>query len=313
MGYTLRLKTKEGQQIVNLISTDNVGTLKEKIAELSQISTNRLNVLGGFPPKALDLSDLTKPLSAIGITNGDTLIVNEKHPDEISSPPPATNTEQADSLLAQRLADEEMEITVDGILLKQVVPSDNSCLFTSIGYVLNGKIDTDCHGMMRQIIAQHVANDKESYNEAILGKPNEDYCTWIQKPETWGGAIEVSILSNFYGIEIAVVDITNGIINRFGEDKNFGMRVFLLFDGIHYDPLYLESLSGGPVKTIFSIEDETVMQQAQQLAMEAKSSRQFTDVNRFSLKCIQCDCLLVGQVEAQQHAKSTGHTNFGEV
>lgn len=97
--------------------------------------------------------------------------------------------------------------------------------------------------MMRQIIAQHVANDKESYNEAILGKPNNDYCTWIQKPETWGGAIEVSILSNFYGIEIAVVDITNGIINRFGEDKNFGMRVFLLFDGIHYDPLYLESLS----------------------------------------------------------------------
>lgn len=96
---------------------------------------------------------------------------------------------------------------------------------------------------MRQIIAQHVANDKESYNEAILGKPNDDYCTWIQKPETWGGAIEVSILSNFYGIEIAVVDITNGIINRFGEDKNFGMRVFLLFDGIHYDPLYLESLS----------------------------------------------------------------------
>lgn len=55
------------------------------------------------------------------------------------------------------------------------------------------------------------------------------------------------------------------------------------------------------------------MQQAQQIAMEAKSSRQFTDVNRFSLKCMQCDCLLVGQVEAQQHAKTTGHTNFGEV
>lgn len=69
MGYTLRLKTKEGQQIVKLISSDNVGTLKEKIAELSQISSNRLNVLGGFPPKPLDLSDLTKPISQIGVTN----------------------------------------------------------------------------------------------------------------------------------------------------------------------------------------------------------------------------------------------------
>lgn len=132
MGYTLRLKTKEGQQILNLISTDNVGTLKEKIAEISQISSNRLNVLNGYPPKQLDFSDLTKPISQIGISNGDTLIVNEKHPDEISEPT-ASNTVDADSLLAQRLADEEMEITVDGILLKHVVPSDNSCLFTSIG------------------------------------------------------------------------------------------------------------------------------------------------------------------------------------
>lgn len=205
----------------------------------------------------------TQYLSFFSSYQGDTLIVNEKHSDDITTAPSASNTQRADSLIAQRLVAEESEITVDGILLKQVVPADNSCLFTSIGkklvhfvnkingliisitkgYVLNGKVDTDCHVMMREIIAQHVLNDKELYNEAILGKPNEDYCTWIKKPETWGGAIEVSILSNFYGLEIAVVDITNGIINRFGEDKNFGMRVFLLFDGIHYDPLYLESLN----------------------------------------------------------------------
>lgn len=135
MGYTLRLKTKEGQQILNLISTDNVGILKEKIAELSQISANRLSILSGFPPKQLDFSDLTKPIEQIGIKNGDTLIVNEKHADDMTDPPAATNTVDADSLLAQRLADEEMEITVDGILLKQVVPSDNSCLFTSIGRI----------------------------------------------------------------------------------------------------------------------------------------------------------------------------------
>lgn len=136
MGYTLRLKTKEGQQILNLIATDNVGTLKEKIAELSRISPHKLNVLGGFPPKPIDLSDLSKPISEIGVKNGDTLIVNEKHPDECTAPP-AANSVDADSLLAQRLADEEMDIQVDGILLKQVVPSDNSCLFTSIGKTEN--------------------------------------------------------------------------------------------------------------------------------------------------------------------------------
>lgn len=108
---------------------------------------------------------------------------------------------------------------------------------------MNGRIETDCGTYMREIIAQHVSNDSETYNEAILGKPNSEYCDWIKRPESWGGAIEVSILSQYYGVEIAVVDITNALINRFGEDKQFGMRVFLLFDGIHYDPLYLESLS----------------------------------------------------------------------
>lgn len=64
---------------------------------------------------------------------------------------------------------------------------------------------------------------------------------------------------------------------------------------------------------MFPVEDESVYQQAEQLAKEAQSSRQYTDVDRFTLKCIQCDTNLIGQVEAQQHAKTTGHTNFGEV
>lgn len=179
--------------------------------------------------------------------------------------------------------------------------------------MLNGIVDTDIGHFMRQIIAEHVAGDKELYNEAMLGRPNLEYCEWILNPDSWGGAIEVSILSNFYGIEIAVVDIMNAIINRFGEDRNYGTRAFLLFDGIHYDPLFMDSIAGGNPLTIFPLEAASVYQQAEQLAKEAKSSRQFTDVNKFTLKCMICDVMLTGQVEAQQHAKSTGHANFGEV
>lgn len=54
---------------------------------------------------------------------------------------------------------------------------------------------------------------------------------------------------------------------------------------------------------MFPIEDDSIYQQAEQLAREAKSSRQFTDVNRFTLKCIQCEVFLTGQAEAQMHAK----------
>ena len=123
----------------------------------------------------------------------------------------------------------------------------------------------------------------------------------------------MSILSTHYGIEFDVVDITNAMINRFGEDKKYPMRGFLLYDGIHYDPLYLESLSGEPQKTLFSVEEEPqIYEMARNLAQEAKSSRQFTDVDKFSLRCIQCDRKLRGQREATEHAKESGHTQFGE-
>lgn len=178
---------------------------------------------------------------------------------------------------------------------------------------MSGKIDVECETFMRKIIAEQVNQDKTTYNEGILGRPNDEYCAWILQSDSWGGAIEVSILSAFYGIEFDVVDITNALINRFGEDRKYGMRAFLLYDGIHYDPLYLESLAGEAPKTIFPVEDLEVYAQAEQLAQEAKSSRQFTDVNKFTLRCMVCDTNLKGQVEAQQHAKLTGHTNFGEV
>lgn len=42
---------------------------------------------------------------------------------------------------------------------------------------------------MRQIIVEAVASDPDNYNEAILGRPNEEYCKWIEKPNTWGGNI----------------------------------------------------------------------------------------------------------------------------
>lgn len=98
---------------------------------------------------------------------------------------------------------------------------------------------------MRKIIAECVAADPELYSEAMLGRPNKEYCDWIRKPDSWGGAIELSVLTHFYAIEICVVDTINAVINRFGEDQPYPFRVFLIFDGIHYDPLYKESLKVG--------------------------------------------------------------------
>lgn len=314
-GFALKLKTKTGQQhiVSNLEQSTTVRNLKGKISELTNIPSNVLHVKLGFPPfRQLDFSKEDELLSAIGISNGDTLIVDEiQQSEEERQQQAALKRMEEDEKLARELAAQSEGSS--GILLKQVVPSDNNCLFTSIGYVITGNVDSESSQYMRPIIAETVNANKRDYNEAFLEKPNDVYCAWILQPETWGGAIEVSILSAYHKMEFDVVDIRNGIINRFGEDQNYERRAFLLFDGIHYDALYWESTSGEPPKTIFSIEDSDVYAQAVQLANEAKSSRQFTDVNQFTLKCNDCDCLLKGQGEAQQHAKATGHVNFGEV
>lgn len=41
----------------------------------------------------------------------------------------------------------------------------------------------------------------------MLGKPVEEYVTWIMSPRAWGGAIELKILAEDLCIEIANLDI----------------------------------------------------------------------------------------------------------
>lgn len=239
----LRIKTKSGLQLVNTLTCNStIKDLKTELSKSANIPENRLYVLHGFPPNPFDLSNDEVLLSQSGLKSGDTLILEEK------TVPTNTQEVKNDEGRSEEIIEGRHHVLDNcdfpGILMKHVVPADNSCLFSSIYFVLNGKVDDTgtVAPFLRQVIAQTVSGDPEKFCEAILGKPNAEYCKWIQDDSSWGGAIEVSILSDYYGLEIAVVDTINAIINKFGEDQNFAHRVFLLFDGIHYDPLYLEPL-----------------------------------------------------------------------
>ncbi|XP_066141054.1 ubiquitin thioesterase Otu1 isoform X2 [Euwallacea fornicatus] len=293
----LKVKTKDGQHVIkDLAAKNTIKDLKQALSKFSSLPIGNLQVLCGFPPKPLDISQDDLYLAQSGVASGDTLILQE-----LSIPPEVTNKIPQVQETLQVESSNDL-LTVDsnklpGILLKHIVPADNSCLFTSINFVLNGKIDSsgEAATYLRQLVAETILNEKHIYDEAMLGKPIEQYCSWIQNDTSW------------------VVDTINAIINRFGEDQNYPLRVLLMFDGIHYDPLYMEPFDGSKIQTIFETGDERVLQEAKILADEAKSSRQFTDVNKFTLKCLVCNVMLKGQVEAQSHAKSTNHMNFGEV
>uniref|UniRef100_A0A8D8TEQ1 Ubiquitin thioesterase OTU n=1 Tax=Cacopsylla melanoneura TaxID=428564 RepID=A0A8D8TEQ1_9HEMI len=325
----LKIKSKSGQHILKeptLSLESKLSDLLPHLSALTAIDPSCIQIRSGFPPALVESKNTAEAIGNLGIKNGDTLIVEESKP--CSAVVESSKTEGGSTKIEgginteQRIESNESKHHVveetqpaqrGGVLLRRVVPSDNSCLFTSIGFVLNGKVDTTVGSYMRQIIAESISSDKEQYCDAILGKPNSEYVQWILKSESWGGAIELSILATFYGVEIAVIDTMNQIINRFGEDQGFPHRVYLIFDGIHYDPIFWEpSDMRGDIQTIFPTSNEEIYRDAERLAQELKQSKQYTDVKRFVLKCLDCNKTLTGQAEATQHAKSTGHTNFDE-
>jgi ubiquitin thioesterase OTU1 len=131
-GFALKLKTKSGQMVVKgLTCKDTLYELKHRLSSLTNIQESSLHVLSGYPPKLLDLSVSDATLESRGICSGDTLIVEER--------------QQNDVLSGKKNAIEPRHHIVDsglgcpGILMRKVVPADNSCLFTSIGFVLSGE------------------------------------------------------------------------------------------------------------------------------------------------------------------------------
>eukprot|EP01018_Ginkgo_biloba_P024690 Gb_06226 [translate_table: standard] len=205
----------------------------------------------------------------------------------------------------------------DGVIVRRVIPSDNSCLFNAVGYVMEH--DMNKAQELREVIAATVASDLVTYNEAYLGKPNEEYCAWILDSEKWGGAIELAILADYYCREIAAYDIQTTRCDLYGQGKGYKERVMLIYDGLHYDALAMSPFEGAPDvvdQTIFSVDTHghigIAEVFAERLVKEAQRKRSYTDTANFTLRCGVCQLGLVGQKEAVEHAQATGHVNYQE-
>lgn len=131
----LRIKHKGGQSIIStLSSTSRVEQLLEELSKITSIPVHLVKVLRGFPPIALNISDKTISLSECGLQERDTILVEELPETQMLQslkPTPCNDSENIS---------EEEKCVPSGILLKKVVPADNSCLFTSIGFCLSGEI-----------------------------------------------------------------------------------------------------------------------------------------------------------------------------
>jgi ubiquitin thioesterase OTU1 len=91
------------------------------------------------------------------------------------------------------------------------------------------------------------------YNQSFLGCPVFEYCAWILDDKSWGGEIELSILSAHFKVEMLVFDVVSMARLCYGEDQGYTQRLFLLYDGIHYDAIM--ETDGKTDKTLFAIND----------------------------------------------------------
>ncbi|KDO31780.1 hypothetical protein SPRG_03700 [Saprolegnia parasitica CBS 223.65] len=259
--------------------------LKLRLTKETGLPPDQQTLLAGFPPKPI-VGDNDALITSVGITSGSAILLKEG----VALPSSSSSTAK---------------------FQRKVIAGDNSCLFNAIGFCL-GKGATGNGETMRQVVVEAIVRNPALYNATFLGRPVDEYCAWILDSKSWGGEIELSILSMHFRIEMLVFDVISMSRLCYGEDQGFTQRLFLLYDGIHYDAI-TEVDARGKDKTLFAINDFAKVESASVLAVEAHQTHQYTDVGGFTIQCMVCRRAFKGQMEASVHAQETGHYEFGEV
>lgn len=173
-----------------------------------------------FPPNSkIDNVDKEKSLASLGIKGGVLILKGEP-------------VEQAKG--------EEKIVEGSKKLIRRIVDADNSCLFTCFSYILDNKSRTNPQHY-RKIVSETVLKKKDLYSKVVLNQEPEDYAKWILTNTAWGGGIDIAILSEHFKIEVAVFDVQTTRVDMYGEGSKYEQRMYLLYNGIHYDPMSLNS------------------------------------------------------------------------
>ncbi|KGO65435.1 Ovarian tumor, otubain [Penicillium italicum] len=334
----IRVRGPSGQSTITLDDTATIKDLQTQIAEKIGLAT--FDVKYGYPLKPLELDSFPpdQRILEVGINlNGESLIVAQKEgatrgvsndaPTARTAPlqpaqpaQPSQPSQPSRSQIPGNTAEDPPEIASPehaGTFVLRVMPDDNSCLFRAVGAAVMGDMDTMVE--LRSIIAGAIQSNPSEYTAAILGKKPDEYCTWIQNEDSWGGAIELKILSEYFNIEICSIDVQTLHIFQFNEGAP--TRCIVVYSGIHYDVLALSPsrppytranpLPHGDTK-IFEAVDPVVLQKAKELCRVLQGKHYYTDTSRFTVRCNTCGGTFTGERGATKHATETGHYDFGE-
>lgn len=350
----LRVRGPQGVATVTIDESATWADLKHEISEKTSVPD--FDVKYGYPPQALNtesidggmkLSDLPVKL------DGEQLIIMPHNiqaelsnplskdkpapeavkplpPQDLTSPPQHQLGDFPDQQLAlgrakKKAGDVESdppEIPVpmlEGVMVLRVMPDDNSCMFRALSSAVLGSA-LDGMTELRSVVAQTIQSQPDLYTKGMLEKEPAEYCRWISREDSWGGGIELSILSQHFDIEICSINVQDLRIDRFNEGRP--TRTVLVYSGIHYDVCAVTPYAGADpefdrkvfevVKTGDEEMDGGALEAARELCKVLQGRHYFTDTHGFDIKCAQCGQGGKGQMWAVEHAKATGHGSFTE-
>lgn len=204
----------------------------------------------------------------------------------------------------------------DLIPIRRYVDADNSCLFSSIAYLIDPKnFNMTSSYKYRYMIAEYLMNNK--LDDVILDKPQNIYIEEIQDIKKWGGAIELRLFSDIFKIKIGSIDVMTNRIDIYGETKPYDKIIYTIYNGVHYDPLVMnfsaDSSKESDITKFDSINDNILISFRKYAEIFQKSG-DFVDISSImSFECEVCNEQFQSQNDISQHAQNSNHWEFKQI
>ncbi|KAJ4457572.1 putative Ribosomal RNA small subunit methyltransferase H [Paratrimastix pyriformis] len=318
----IRVRSAEGVETITLGPSATVASFRQEVSRATHIPEKTLRLLkSGFPPVLLDLGgkeehdaseilkdgdvinaevDPNPPPSATSVATSPSLVPIAR-PIQPSPPPPPPPPPPAPRPAVPPPPDE-----LDGMfVIRRPMIDDNSCLFSAVAYVLEDR-DTEKALALRMRCADFILAHPDTYTEVMLGKPPLEYAAWIRDPGNWGGAIELSVFSKIYQVEIGALDCQSARIDVYGQNSGYSECCYLMYDGIHYDALafgYSPDAPGVMDVTRVSISSRMADQLVTTLGLQMKQEHHYTDTSTFVLRCHECLRILLDPREMEHNTE----------
>jgi len=199
------------------------------------------------------------------------------------------------------------------VVQKRTIPNDHECLFTAVALQAEGSFRNASAQRLRALCAETVLADGGAmFNEAVLGRPPNEYAEWIRSPFNWGGEVELAILARYYGVRIDVVGMQGGYVVEYDTPEGASEKIHLLYTGQHYDALVgvtspgvdtAQDVRRFPVGDASSRSLALACAAAAQKAAELRASQRVKKV----LKCNGCGALCNDSAAFQAHCMEVEH------